>query len=53
MPEAMIILTWLCGTVCGSLWGAAMDRKEYKTARIYAHYMALCYSLCLLVLVLS
>lgn len=48
----MVVLTWLCGTFSGALWGSSMEREEHKIARIYAYCMALFYSLCLLVIVL-
>lgn len=50
--DAMVVLTWLCGTLSGALWGSSMEREEHKIARVYAYGMALCYSLCLLVIML-
>jgi hypothetical protein len=53
MGEAMIMLTWISGTLSGALWMASLERGEHKVAPLYARFMAYCYCLCLFVIIFS
>jgi hypothetical protein len=51
--EAMIGFMWLCGTVSGVLWGAAMEQEKQEASRLYDRSMALFYSLCTVIMVIA
>jgi hypothetical protein len=49
--DAVLVLAWFCGTICGALWGAAMERDEQEIARLLGRMMAFFYSLSFLAIV--
>jgi hypothetical protein len=51
--DAQIVLTWLGGALSGARWGAALEREEQKSARLYGYLMAYFYSLCALIVLTS
>jgi len=51
--EAVLVLAWFCGTISGTLWGAAMEHEEQESARLFGRMMAFFYSLSFLAIVLS
>ena len=53
MVDAQIVLTWLGGALSQALWGAALEREEQKSARLYARLMVFFYSLCALIVFVS
>jgi hypothetical protein len=50
---AVIILTWLFGTLSGALWMATLEREDHKSAQLYGRFMVFCYFLCLVAIALS
>ena len=53
MSAVAIVLDWLFGTVSGALWMTALERLDYKGARVYGRWMLAGYSLCLLMMILA
>ena len=51
--DAVLVLAWFSGTISGTLWGAAMERDEQESARLFGRMMAFIYSLGFLAIVSS
>ena len=53
MNHPVIFLAWVLGTFSGALWIAALEREDYKSARLFGRYMLFCYVVCLLGIALT
>ncbi len=51
--EVVLGFAWFCDTIAGALWGAAMEREEQQSARLFGCLMVFFYSLGVLVIVSS
>jgi len=51
--DAVLVLAWFCGTICGPLWGASMEHEEQEIAWLFGRMMVFFYSLAFLAIVLT